>query len=354
MRRPHLVITSIQTPNRIMRAFADQCSQHGFEFIVVGDTKSPKDFHIDGCRFLAVNDPMLDDFEFAEACPTAHYSRKNIGYLVAMAGGADLIVETDDDNEPTPEFWHPRRRRRTVPLLQQQGWVNVYRYFSDSVIWPRGLPLDAIHRVPPALHELSTLDADCPIQQGLANGDPDVDAVYRLTMALPQAFRTGIEVALGSDSWSPFNSQNTAWWPDAYPLLYLPSYCSFRMTDIWRSFVAQRIAWANGWQILYHSPTVTQDRNEHDLMRDFEQEVPGYVGNARMAKLLAALEIEPGVDRLSDNLRLCYAALVKHGFIGAEEQPLLDRWLSDCQRLRTRGLTEQQRCRSRDSSAPRD
>jgi hypothetical protein len=63
-------------------------------------------------------------------------------------------------------------------------------------------------------------------------------------------------VALGAGAWSPFNSQNTAWYPKAYPLLYLPSYCSFRMTDIWRSFVAQRIAWENGWAVLFKSPDV--------------------------------------------------------------------------------------------------
>ena len=54
-----------------------------------------------------------------------------------------------------------------------------------------------------------------------------------------------------------------------YPLLYLPAYCSFRMTDIWRSFVAQRIAWENGWRLLFHGPTMEQERNVHDLMKDF-------------------------------------------------------------------------------------
>ena len=47
------------------------------------------------------------------------------------------------------------------------------------------------------------------------------------------------------------------------------------MTDIWRSFVAQRIAWTNNWSVLFDEPTVWQERNEHDLMRDFRDEVPG-------------------------------------------------------------------------------
>ena len=56
------------------------------------------------------------------------------------------------------------------------------------------------------------------------------------------------------------------------------------MTDIWRSFVAQRIAWANGWAILFHEPTVWQDRNEHNLMRDFRDESPATSTTAASAK----------------------------------------------------------------------
>jgi hypothetical protein len=104
------------------------------------------------------------------------------------------------------------------------------------------------------------------------------------------------------------------------------------MTDIWRSFVAQRIAWANGWRILMHEATVFQDRSKHDLMRDFEQELPGYLGNERIATVLAALTIEPGEGCLYDNLHRCYAALVDGGVIGAAELPLLELWIEDCRR----------------------
>jgi hypothetical protein len=336
MGKPHLIITSIQAPNRVMRAYAEQCGQHGFDFIVIGDTKSPRDFRIDGCRFVAVDDPVHDDFAFARVCPTAHYARKNIGYLLAMAAGAPLIVETDDDNAPRAKFWEPRRPHHTVPCLDGGDWINAYRYFTDVLIWPRGLPLDAVHRRVPDIAVLPMADVECPIQQGLADGDPDVDAVYRLVLPLPQSFRAGVKIALGDGAWCPFNSQNTAWWPDAYPLLYLPSLCSFRMTDIWRSLVAQRIAWVNGWRVLFHSPTVFQDRNEHDLMQDFEQEVPGYLRNARIAKALTKLDIEPGADRLFHNLHVCYSALSEHGIVDPGELSLLDAWISDCNRLAPR------------------
>ena len=38
--------------------------------------------------------------EIRDAMPLYNYSRKNIGYLLAMRDGAEVIVETDDDNRP--------------------------------------------------------------------------------------------------------------------------------------------------------------------------------------------------------------------------------------------------------------
>jgi hypothetical protein len=177
------------------------------------------------------------------------------------------------------------------------------------------------------------VEVACPIQQGLADENPDVDAVYRLLMPLPVVFRKGVRVALGSGSWCPFNSQNTVFWSDAFPLLYLPSYCSFRMTDIWRSFVAQRIAWENGWHILFRDATVTQLRNDHSLMKDFADEVPGYLHNRKIADTLAALSLKRGVDAIPRNLRAAYAALIDLGVIGTPEMPLLEAWLADLRRL---------------------
>src|SRR6185369_7426051 len=123
---------------------------------------------------------------------------------------------------------------------------------SDLNIWPRGFSLNKIKDKPAAITEKNNTDFFCPVQQGLADENPDVDAMYRLIMELPVHFKKRTPVILGLNSICPFNSQNTTWFKQAFPLLYLPSYCSFRMTDIWRSFIAQRICAANGWYILFH------------------------------------------------------------------------------------------------------
>jgi hypothetical protein len=163
----------------------------------------------------------------------------------------------------------------------------------------------------------------------LADENPDVDAIYRLILPLPISFDRKLRMALGADAYCPFNSQNTIFYREAFPLLYLPAYCSFRMTDIWRSFVAQRIAGANDWSVLFREATVRQDRNDHSLMRDFEDEISGYTGNRKIMEVLSQVEVVPGVENIPAAMRACYKALVDGGFVGAEELPLLDAFLED-------------------------
>jgi hypothetical protein len=168
----------------------------------------------------------------------------------------------------------------------------------------------------------------CPIQQGLADDNPDVDAIFRLIQPVDIKFDlTAHSIALGKGSWCPFNSQNTVWHKEAFPLLYLPSFCSFRMTDIWRSFVAQRIAHENGWHILFYSPTVFQERNTHNLMKDFEDEIPGYVNNTKIKTLLENADIKGSYQNIFDDLFLCYKVLTEAGLIGEEELPLVEKWI---------------------------
>ena len=79
------------------------------------------------------------------------------------------------------------------------------------------------------------------IQQGVCDGNPDVDAIYRLiNQKINIKFKSNFSVSLGK-SLSPFNSQNTVWFKKVFPLLYLPVTCTMRSTDIIRSLITLQI-----------------------------------------------------------------------------------------------------------------
>src|ERR1043166_7606165 len=101
------------------------------------------------------------------------------------------------------------------------------------------------------------------------------------------------------------------------------------MCDIWKSFVAQRCLWELGYGITFHAPEVFQDRNQHDLDRDFADEVPGYTRNKEIANVLSRLQLRSGEAQISDNLHRCYEALIAAKIFPPAELGLVELWLEN-------------------------
>jgi len=322
-----LVLTTINPPNAAIKALA-RSRARGLRLVVVGDEKTPEDWSVDGVHYLSLANQRDMFGALADMIPVGHYSRKNLGYLYAISRGAEFILETDDDNYPYQGFGSGLVREVKGRLVESTGWINAYRYFTEQHIWPRGLPLDEI---------LSTgsitrrTEARCVMQQFLADADPDVDAVYRLVIGKECYFRKDAEpLILSRGTLTPLNSQNTLFFREAFPLLYLPSLVSFRMTDIWRSLVAQHSLWAHGHQVAVQPPTVRQYRNPHDLMDDFRQELEGYMSNKAIAKELGeTLESMSSEDTRSmeASARLLWGRLVVIGILPRAEERILETWL---------------------------
>jgi hypothetical protein len=327
-----LIITSIAGDKHpVLKQYAKEAAENKTEFIIAGDKKSPANFSLEGAEFLSAEKQTQLGFRLANELPFNHYARKNIAYLQAIKNGSEIIIETDDDNIPYGSFWEKRKLIHPVPHTKHQNWVNIYEQFFDKKVWTRGFPLELINEKKEV--QFNEKEVECPIQQGLADDNPDVDAAFRLTHELPVKFKQGLSFALGKNAVSPFNSQNTTWFRKAFPLLYLPSYCSFRMTDIWRSFIAQRIAWSCGWSVLYHSPTVYQERNEHNILKDFEDEIPGYLNNAEIMRTLQNLDLKSGEENISENLMTVYKKMVEKNWItNKKELVLLENWIKDIQK----------------------
>ena len=77
-----------------------------------------------------------------------------------------------------------------------------------------------------------------------------------------------------------------------------------------------------------------QERNVHDLMRDFEDEVPGYLNNSRLCEAIEGLTPPGGADVISANMRLCYEKLVDMSLVDSKELDLVDAWFEDLAQIR--------------------
>jgi hypothetical protein len=100
-----------------------------------------------------------------------------MGYLYAMQNGAEVIIDTDDDNIPKSNWEFPEFGGSFESIPGDMGFINIYNYYTDQKIWPRGLPLYLINKVK-INNVLKCENFMVGIWQGLADGDPDVDAIY--------------------------------------------------------------------------------------------------------------------------------------------------------------------------------
>ncbi|RYD46262.1 MAG: DUF288 domain-containing protein [Verrucomicrobiaceae bacterium] len=340
MPKHSIVVTSINSPTDCVELLASGALEHGWNFYVAGDTKTPEKAYAgrEDILFLGIGAQKSSGFALSSLVPERTYGRKMFGYLQAISDGSDYIIDTDDDNRPKKGFFQPRDTLAFCGLTSDQcvtfsdaGWVNIYRYFATAAnIWPRGNPLSEIKTPLPVTGCLQPVKAS--IFQGLADGAPDIDAVHRLVHPHSEfLFEDRPPLQLVGNTWCSFNSQNTTWSKDVFLLLYLPLTCSFRMTDIYRSYIAQRIVRELGQGVVFHSATVHQDRNEHSIIRDFRDEVMNYLDDGLFAQRLDALDLA-GMS-LADMLRECYACGTLHGYVTAAETDYLQAWIGDCGKL---------------------
>ena len=320
----YIVITTINSVTESIKAFGEH---EDWQMILVGDKKSIAIADAERRVFLSVEKQLSFDFELSKLCPFNHYARKNIGYLYAIFSGADVIYDTDDDNRPLENWSMPAFDADKV-VSANSNVVNIYRVFTDKHVWPRGYPLaEVLADKEPVLKSVS---AKIGVWQGLANGEPDVDAIYRLIVGDKITFDSHAPVAVEKGVYCPFNSQNTFWNKKAFPLLYLPVTVSFRYTDILRGFVAQRILWEYDMLLGFTEATVYQDRNLHNLMKDFEQEISMYVGFEKLLDVFAAFKT---TGEMASDLVAVYGLLSKAGIVAEAELPVVQAWVRDLEKI---------------------
>ena len=280
-----LIITTINNYNKNIKLFENGCKKNNWQFIVIADKKTPNNFKLKYGDLYKFNLQKKLNLNLAKICPENNYSRKNIGYLMSLSNNADFIIETDDDNIPKKQFFSKISLIHKTKLIKNESWINIYDLFvknKKEKIWPRGLPLDEIF-VNKLKISNNTIKKKFFLQQGVVELNPDVDAIYRLLNKKIYIKFKNKKISLGK-ALSTFNSQCTIWHKSISILMYLPSTCSMRCTDIWRSLITLYILKINKLDILFFGTTMFQKRNLHDLMKDFNEEIPMYINNKLICK----------------------------------------------------------------------
>ena len=278
-----IVLTSINNVTDQVRKLSTTKS---FQLLVVGDLKSNPTWSLNNAIFLNIESQKSFNFKSFKTTPFNSYTRKNMGYLYAIKMGAQFIYDTDDDNAPTVDleeyFNFEDSDHGLIFDCDSPKILNPYAHFGQPLIWPRGYPLTEIHKNHynnfVCGHRKSSV-----VQQGVVNGDPDVDAIFRLTKTMNyKKLNISFDSTAPSIQYpiyrmAPYNSQNTFFHYRAFWSLYLPHTVTFRLTDIWRSYWAQRLMWLLDDTVSFLGPNAYQLRNSHSYLKDFEEEQAMYL-----------------------------------------------------------------------------
>jgi len=315
-----IIITTINSPSKQLLSYT---SQPGWDLIVVGDSKTDDSLYWGlNCIYLGIKEQKEQFPTLFDKIPLRSYTRKMFGYLYAIKNKYSVIYDTDDDNKYTEDI-DKYESNVAIKSCSTPGFVNIYRNFTDENIWPRGIP--PCHQSIDVIPVLTDKDVNMKIAviQGLVNNDPDVDAYYRINVKnTPFNFEKnpGYDIILDKYSVCPFNTQNTFWNdPSTFYAMYLPISVTFRYTDILRGFIALYQLWKHNKTIKFTFPTAVQDRNEHDLSKDYESEEPMYKTAEQVIQLLN--------ENRDAGLNDIYRVLCNHGIIQETEFEALNEWL---------------------------
>ena len=395
--------------------------------------------------YIDVAEQALLPYALSALTPYGSFSRKNLGFLLAFHSGASVIFDVDDDNIYLPNTaltgnadlpvdlrplhyassasldHRPRGKvlldhsavRALPPGKGELEPVNVsvfnpYPLYGAEDAWPRGFPLTWVR---PTLRDDGHYDAHClsatrycsaVVQQWLANQDPDVDAIYRLTnskgmpfsflapgrtMTRPGDAVASPAVALPAHTFTPFNAQATIITPGAFFAMLLPSTVHGRVSDIWRSYIvetlltyytldhrspspvkvvktsaaappAERPSSAEPC-VVFTPPRIFHDRNAHNYQLDFNSEQPLYTtaealvswlsvrqrGGAKdLLGRLGARALKADPERvMADVMWWLYVELYEAAVVEEAELAYVQAWLSDIARISARPrLSKQQ------------
>jgi hypothetical protein len=328
-----IVTTTINYPKKTFNELA-----RAGQLIVAGDLRTPPETaelvrSLDG---IYLTPAMQSGYLCSSFIGWNSIQRRNIAFLEAARLGMTHVVTVDDDNCPKDAVqWMSEHINgindipTTVRATASQ-WFNPGSMLRPPVV-ARGMPYyDAMSVRQSAIPHSIEVSSTCKVgvNAGLCLGDPDVDAMQRITT---RPFVTDIAVsmniAIAPDTFAPINSQNTMWRRELLPLAVVLPHVG-RWDDIYGGYLAQWSFWRANFVTSYGGPLVTQERNDHDLFTDLEKEIDGYRDTPAWVKLLQS--IDASGNPLKDLALLASILRIKRDYNPwPRVARFLDAWIQD-------------------------
>ncbi len=269
-----IVTTTINPPTKAIKLFE---SYPDWDLVVIGDLKTPKDYHLNKGVYVTPEQQEAYDKDLSDAIGWNCIQRRNMGLLWAHDMGADIVAVVDDDNIPY-EGWgqnlmlgnpvETNYYETDLPAFDSIGATN------HKHLWHRGYPLLSLSKRDYSRKSTKTITPD--VQADFWDGDPDIDAICRMEHA-PECKFDPACFPIAANKMSPFNSQNTFLKASLLKDYFLFPHVG-RMDDIWASYYVQ----AKGANVVFGKASVFQDRNVHDYTKDMKAEYLGYEHNLKI------------------------------------------------------------------------
>ncbi len=286
-KKKFIVTTTIYKPTKATLKF---CSMKDWTFIIVGDLITPhEEYRKLEKKFKNVIylDPKTQEKKYKKLSDSIGWKsiqRRNIGFVEAYNLGADIMATVDDDNIPYKNWGKDLFVGQTIDV-KTYGTKNIVfdplSVTKNNHLWHRGYPVELLQKRAENTLQKKT-KRKVLVQADLWDGDPDVDALARLTFS-PEVKFNDVKVPYASNKISPFNSQNTFLSREVIPYYAVLPHIG-RMDDIWGSYIVQHYFPKS---VVYNKATVYQDRNKQDLVKNLEDEMIGYKNTFKLLKNLS-------------------------------------------------------------------
>ena len=280
-----IVTTTINEPTIATKKFCKIAQEKDWTFVIAGDTKTPHELYYkleeDYSNFKYLHPQDQENYypALSDTIGWKSIQRRNIALIYAYDQEAEVIATIDDDNIPY-DNWGDNvmvGQWKEVDIFDHKIY-NVFdplspTYYDD--LWHRGYPIELVPNKNKIEYKGKHM-RKVMIQADFWDGDPDIDAICRLSK-MPVCKFEDFE-PFASNQIAPFNSQNTFLHRDVIPYYSVLPHAG-RMDDIWGAYIVQKYFPGS---VVYNKATVYQDRNEQDLVTNLENEVIGYRGTLNL------------------------------------------------------------------------